>query len=82
MIEVICDILQELAPNSITYRSLIKYVQDRPGHDVRYAIDANKIKNELGWKPKKKLLNLVYEKLYIGISKILNGVDGFRMAHI
>ena len=52
VIEVICDILQELAPNSITYRSLIKYVQDRPGHDVRYAIDANKIKNELGWKPK------------------------------
>ena len=81
MIEVICDILQELAPNSITYRSLIKYVQDRPGHDVRYAIDANKIKNELVGN-QKKLLNLVYEKLYIGISKILNGVDGFRMAHI
>ena len=34
-----------------TYRSLITYVQDRPGHDRRYAIDARKIERELGWKP-------------------------------
>ena len=34
-----------------TYRSLITYVTDRPGHDRRYAIDARKIERELGWKP-------------------------------
>ncbi|POC79156.1 dTDP-glucose 4,6-dehydratase, partial [Vibrio vulnificus] len=33
------------------YESLITYVKDRPGHDVRYAIDASKIERELGWKP-------------------------------
>ena len=34
-----------------TSESLITYVKDRPGHDKRYAIDANKLKNELGWEP-------------------------------
>ena len=33
-------------------KKLIKYVEDRKGHDLRYAINANKIRNELGWKPK------------------------------
>ena len=35
-----------------TAEGLITYVKDRPGHDKRYAIDANKLKNELGWEPK------------------------------
>jgi dTDP-glucose 4,6-dehydratase len=35
-----------------SYQDLITYVQDRPGHDLRYAIDASKIKNDLGWEPK------------------------------
>ena len=55
----ICDILDELNPfkkkyiNS--YKDLITYVQDRPGHDYRYAIDTKKIKNDLHWQPKWKL---------------------------
>jgi dTDP-glucose 4,6-dehydratase len=48
----ICDILDELTPKeSGKYKSLISYVNDRPGHDFRYAIDANKITNELKWVP-------------------------------
>lgn len=47
----ICDILQELAPRESSYRNLIAFVSDRPGHDMRYAIDAGKIEKELGWKP-------------------------------
>ena len=56
----ICELLEELVPensNSITsgkdtgFKGLITFVKDRPGHDVRYAIDASKIEKELGWKP-------------------------------
>ena len=52
----ICSLLEELAPNKPQgierYRDLITDVKDRPGHDVRYAIDASKIEHELGWTPK------------------------------
>ncbi|MFG6157351.1 dTDP-glucose 4,6-dehydratase [Halomonas sp. 1390] len=55
VVETICDLLEELTyerPESVArYRDLITYVQDRPGHDLRYAIDAGKIEQELGWRP-------------------------------
>ena len=55
VVNTICDLLEELAPNkpdSIThYKDLITYVKDRAGHDVRYAIDASKIQQELNWTP-------------------------------
>ena len=51
VVQTICDILQELRPQDISYRELITHVQDRPGHDRRYAIDASKIQRELGWTP-------------------------------
>ncbi len=47
----ICTILDELAPAARSYSDLITFVTDRPGHDMRYAIDAGKIERELGWKP-------------------------------
>ncbi|MFC3852752.1 dTDP-glucose 4,6-dehydratase [Salinispirillum marinum] len=52
VVELLCDIMQELKPQSKSYRDLITFVKDRPGHDRRYAIDASKIERELGWKPK------------------------------
>ncbi|AOS97194.1 dTDP-glucose 4,6-dehydratase 2 [Microbulbifer aggregans] len=60
VVKTICSILEELAPenpnskktgNEGGFESLITYVADRPGHDVRYAIDASKIERELGWVP-------------------------------
>lgn len=53
VVETICDLLQELVPldSNSNYRDLITFVTDRPGHDVRYAIDAGKIERELGWVP-------------------------------
>ena len=55
VVHAICQLLEELAPNKPegiqSYQDLITYVKDRPGHDVRYAIDASKIKVELGWVP-------------------------------
>ena len=54
LVEILCDLMDELAPNLPVKpaRQLISYVTDRPGHDRRYAIDASKIKRELGWEPK------------------------------
>ncbi|MDA5192513.1 dTDP-glucose 4,6-dehydratase [Govanella unica] len=52
IVTTICDILDDLQPNPAgSYKRLITYVTDRPGHDRRYAIDAQKMKNELGWTP-------------------------------
>lgn len=53
VVKTICKILDELKPQASgqAYASLITFVKDRPGHDLRYAIDATKIGNELGWTP-------------------------------
>jgi dTDP-glucose 4,6-dehydratase len=52
IVHMLCDLLDELRPGSDgSYRRLITYVQDRPGHDRRYAIDARKIERDLGWRP-------------------------------
>jgi dTDP-glucose 4,6-dehydratase len=63
VVHILCDVLDELKPVSgkwqvgsgtpplPTYRSLITFVKDRPGHDRRYAMDSRKLERELGWKP-------------------------------
>lgn len=52
VVQTICESLDQLVPNDVSYSSLITYVTDRPGHDRRYAIDASKIAKELNWQPK------------------------------
>jgi dTDP-glucose 4,6-dehydratase len=58
--------MDELKPrkNNKSFSELIKYVEDRPGHDFRYAIDASKIKEKLKWSPK--------ENFHSGIRKTIN----------
>lgn len=53
VVQTLCSLLDELAPraDSRSYAEQIRYVQDRPGHDRRYAIDAGKLERELGWRP-------------------------------
>ena len=55
VVRAICGLLDELRPSTHDgikkYEELITFVKDRPGHDVRYAIDASKIQRELGWVP-------------------------------
>jgi dTDP-glucose 4,6-dehydratase len=56
VVKIVCSILDELSPSNIkgvtSYEQLITYVDDRVGHDVKYAIDASKIENELNWMPR------------------------------
>jgi dTDP-glucose 4,6-dehydratase len=55
VVKKVCSILDELIPNKLngvsSFSELITYVKDRPGHDVRYAINASKINKDLGWEP-------------------------------
>lgn len=59
VVETICDLLDERRPraNGASYRDLIAFVTDRPGHDRRYAMDTRKIKRELGWRPRQTFLS-------------------------
>ncbi|SEP09221.1 dTDP-glucose 4,6-dehydratase [Salinihabitans flavidus] len=51
LVRMICAILDRLRPAKRPYSSLIRFVEDRPGHDLRYAIDPTRIETELGWRP-------------------------------
>ena len=52
VVHTICDVLDELRPRTAgRHRDLITFVTDRPGHDLRYAIDCSKIERDLGWRP-------------------------------
>jgi len=68
VVKTICKILEEVVPcphdNISKYEELISYVEDRAGHDVRYAIDATKISNELGWKPEETFESGIYKTVH------------------
>ncbi len=49
IVDLICGVLDTIKPQEKSYKEQISFVKDRPGHDFRYAIDASKIENELGW---------------------------------
>jgi len=51
LINIVCELLNEILPNANSFSNLIKFVEDRPGHDFRYAINSNFIKKEIGWVP-------------------------------
>ena len=75
IVKIICDIMDELKPSKNgSYRDLITFVDDRPGHDKRYAVDSTKLKNTLKWKPR--------ESFHSGIKKTikwyLNNEDWWR----
>ena len=71
IVNKICNILDTKVPRKYKYKSLIKFVKDRPGHDKRYSIDSSKISNELGWKSE----YLLDQALEITVNWYLNNID-------
>jgi len=53
-VSMVCDLLDDIQPreDQTSRMDLIRFVKDRPGHDLRYAIDSSKLENELGWAPR------------------------------
>ncbi|MCU1308013.1 MAG: dTDP-glucose 4,6-dehydratase [Acidobacteriaceae bacterium] len=76
VVNSVCSILDELRPSGKPHASLVEFVKDRPGHDRRYAIDATKIANELGWKPKETFETGIRKTVewYLANEKWINGV--------
>ena len=64
IVNLLCKNLDILRPKKTSYSEQIKFIDDRPGHDLRYAIDPSKIENELGWKAN--------ENFETGILKTIN----------
>ncbi|MFL7814396.1 MAG: dTDP-glucose 4,6-dehydratase [Anaerolineales bacterium] len=70
IVHQLCTVMDELVPDSkhVPHEALVEHVQDRPGHDRRYAVDFNKITKELGWKPETTLADGLKETVawYLG----------------
>ena len=82
VVTTICDILDELRPDPGlgSRRKLITYVKDRPGHDRRYAINADKITRELGWHPEKQFESGIRETVQWFLAN-MDWVDDVRSGH-
>jgi len=82
VVHAICDILDDLLPRSSknSYKDLITFVEDRLGHDFRYAIDASKISANLGWKPKETFHSGLEKTIqwYIGNKSWLNNLKALN----
>ena len=73
IVDRVCTILDELKPKaSGSYKDQISFVKDRPGHDLRYAIDATKIENELGWKADENFESGIKKTIEWYLSKYVN----------
>ncbi|CAH6784654.1 dTDP-glucose 4,6-dehydratase 1 [Vibrio chagasii] len=77
VVNTICDILDTLVPKNTKYAEQITYVQDRPGHDRRYAIDSSKMQRELGWTPEETFETGLRKTVewYLGNSKWCQNVQ-------
>ncbi len=85
IVELICDLIDEMAPHlGGNSRKLITFVKDRPGHDRRYAIDASKMKRELGWAPAHQFEQGIRETVrwYLENQPWVQSVLGHAVPHV
>ena len=79
LVNKICEILDKIVPkkNKRSYKTLIKFIKDRPGHDFKYSINSSKIKKKLKWKPKENLRNGLTKTIdwYLKNKNFLNTVQ-------
>ena len=69
---IICEILDTISPKNKSYKEQISFVKDRPGHDFRYAIDASKIENELGWNAEENFETGIHKTIQWYLNKYKN----------
>jgi dTDP-glucose 4,6-dehydratase len=85
VVKTICSVLDELTPSNIKninkYEELITFSKDRPGHDLKYAIDASKISNDLNWRPIETFKTGIYKtiKWYLENDEWCNNVEATRI---
>jgi dTDP-glucose 4,6-dehydratase len=86
VVEAICDLVDEIAPGRAckARHELITFVEDRPGHDMRYAIDASKIRSELGWRPRQSFASGRAETVqwYLAQADWWRNIDSYRGARL
>jgi len=86
VVEAVCDLVDANAPRRarMSRRELITFVEDRPGHDMRYAIDASKIRSELGWRPGRSFAAGLAETVqwYLAQSDWWRNIDSYRGARL
>ena len=77
LVTKICKIFNNIAISNFDHRELITFITDRPGHDIRYAIDSNKIKKLIGWKPKINFNQGLFNTInwYLNNPKWLKSID-------
>lgn len=82
VVRSICRILDKLRPTAAPYEKQITFVADRPGHDLRYAIDAAKIEQEIGWVPRRRFEEGLRETVGCGILRMPRGWRTSRAGNI
>lgn len=75
LVKRICQLMDEVKPELAPHESLITFVEDRKGHDWRYAIDASKVKEELSWEPSQKFTDMLKQTLNFYRKMYGNSID-------
>jgi dTDP-glucose 4,6-dehydratase len=77
VVDMICQLMDDMSPQKKPHNTLINFVMDRPGHDWRYAVDISKISADLGWKPKQNFVSGIYKTITYQLRESIILPDGY-----